>query len=481
MAESTKNIGLILPEKTDNTIVRDVYNTNWNTIDDKFSPDTGNVTKTGTFTAGKITKINNATGIIEEGTNTNADVADAVIKKHEHSNKTELDKLTDGDHDIRTDNPHTITKTQVGLGNVENLKVNLEATTAPGVGNDNTEGYSIGSRWIDKTNHKEYVALDVSTGAAVWTETTQSGGAGDMTKEVYDTGLNNIVDKAETVDDGVGNSSTAINIKDAVTKKHTSGSETLVGDVSGTVGVNVVDKIKSHPIDEAGIENNKILVYKEEGSKFVYEEQSGGGASTFLGLTDTPVNYTDKTGQILRVNATPNAVEFSGIIIETDLTVDSNVKMPTSKAVNDFCETTKKYKGKDYYSALGDDHTYSNNADTDTQPVGENVVFGQLLYFNWAAKKWKLAKGNGNGTVPGGRIALESKGDGEACLMLVKGYIRDDSAFEFAGAMVYVSAATFGAMTSTAPSTATNQLQRVGQAKSAGILFFDPSIDVGEI
>ena len=65
--------------------------------------------------------------------------------------------------------------------------------------------------------------------------------------------------------------------------------------------------------------------------------------------------------------------------------------------------------------------------------------------------------------------------------MLRQGYIRDDSAFEFAGAMVYVSEATAGAVTSTCPSTAGNQIQRVGQAKSADILYFNPSIDVGEI
>ena len=130
-------------------------------------------------------------------------------------------------------------------------------------------------------------------------------------------------------------------------------------------------------------------------------------------------------------------------------------------------------------NALTNDHSYSGLEDS--QLVGETVAFGQLLYFNWTDKEWKKAKADVAGTTPGSRIALEAKNDGQACLMLVKGYIRDDSAFDFAGAMVYVSATTAGAMTSTAPSTAGNQLQRVGQAKSADILFFDPSIDVGEI
>lgn len=47
-------------------------------------------------------------------------VRDAVDKKHDHSNKSELDLVTDGDHDVRTDNPHSVTKAQVGLGNVDN-------------------------------------------------------------------------------------------------------------------------------------------------------------------------------------------------------------------------------------------------------------------------------------------------------------------------------------------------------------------------
>lgn len=133
----------------------------------------------------------------------------------------------------------------------------------------------------------------------------------------------------------------------------------------------------------------------------------------------------------------------------------------------------------DFYNALASDHLYSG--DIDSQPVGETVAFGQLLYFDWTDKEWKIAKADISTTMPGLRIALEAKNNGETCKMLVKGYIRDDSAFEFAGAMIYVSEAIAGAMTSTAPSTAGNQLQRVGQAKSADILFFDPSIDVGEI
>ena len=53
-----------------------------------------------------------------------------------------------------------------------------DATSAPGVTNDIDEGYTTGSTWTDETNDKSYVCLDNTDGAAVWTETTQSGGAG---------------------------------------------------------------------------------------------------------------------------------------------------------------------------------------------------------------------------------------------------------------------------------------------------------------
>jgi len=104
-----------------------------------------------------------------------SDVAANTADRHTHSNQTELDKVTDGDHDVRTDNPHGVTKTQVGLGNVADLKVNLVATTNPGVSDDDASGYAIGSTWINTTTKEEFSCMDASTGAADWKSTTSQG------------------------------------------------------------------------------------------------------------------------------------------------------------------------------------------------------------------------------------------------------------------------------------------------------------------
>lgn len=69
---------------------------------------------------------------------------------------------------------------------IEWQKNNHAATAAPTTGDDSGDGYSVGSRWIDTTNDKEYVCLDASVGAAVWTETTGAGAGGSTWTQIVD-------------------------------------------------------------------------------------------------------------------------------------------------------------------------------------------------------------------------------------------------------------------------------------------------------
>ena len=48
----------------------------------------------------------------------------------------------------------------------------LDAIEAPGVSDDFTAGFSVGSRWVDVANDREYVCLDVTEDAAIWRRTT---------------------------------------------------------------------------------------------------------------------------------------------------------------------------------------------------------------------------------------------------------------------------------------------------------------------
>lgn len=52
---------------------------------------------------------------------------------------------------------------------------NLSATTDPGVDNDTTEGYEVGSTWVNVTLDKTFTCTDATEGAAVWNQTSSTG------------------------------------------------------------------------------------------------------------------------------------------------------------------------------------------------------------------------------------------------------------------------------------------------------------------
>lgn len=95
-------------------------------------------------------------------------------------------------------------------GATSNVKTNWTANVAPDADNDIDEGYVVGSRWIDVTADKEYVCLDNTDGAAVWTETTSAGGSSISYAILRD-------EKATTTDGG-GCAATTWNNRDVNTE-----------------------------------------------------------------------------------------------------------------------------------------------------------------------------------------------------------------------------------------------------------------------
>lgn len=86
----------------------------------------------------------------------------------------------------------------------------FDATAAPGVGDDDADGFIAGSLWADRTNHKIYICKDNATGAAVWSEIPGAGGGGisgsgtdnhvtrwDGTSDVQDSGV--VIDDTDNV------------------------------------------------------------------------------------------------------------------------------------------------------------------------------------------------------------------------------------------------------------------------------------------
>jgi hypothetical protein len=303
------------------------------------------VTKTGAFTAGRIAIINNASGIIEQGTNTNTEVADAVTKKHSQNADTDLDDT-------------------------------FEAT---------------------------------------------------------------FVKKADTVNILSDITSPGADIEDAVTKKHTQNTDTEFNFYNALASDHTYSgEVDSQPVGESVVFGDLLYFNwaKVTGTDIAFVD-GGAGEDTITQVAAKFLEIGLVAGDVITVSgSTSNNGNYTIISV-----VAGTINVVTGSLTAEGAGATV----------------------TITSPY-----------------EWKKVDADFSYRVPGLRIALETKTNGQTCLMLVKGYIRDDSAFEFAASMVYASV-TPGAMSSTAPTEAGDQVQRVGVAKSADILFFNPSIDVGEI
>lgn len=63
-------------------------------------------------------------------------------------------------------------------------KRRINATVAPTVTDDKDSGFAVSSVWVDVAANKAYVCVDSTAGAAVWVDTTATGGGGDPTSDI---------------------------------------------------------------------------------------------------------------------------------------------------------------------------------------------------------------------------------------------------------------------------------------------------------
>ena len=133
---------------------------------------------------------------------------------------------------------------------------------------------------------------------------------------------------------------------------------------------------------------------------------------------------------------------------------------------------------------LSADGKYSGITEDGT--AGATLAFGDLCYLAVADSRWELAKADVAATSKGklGICVLAATGDGEATKMLTYGKVRADTAFPTmtVAAPVFISAATAGDITSTAPTGTTDFVVRIiGSASTADSLFFNPDCAYAEL
>lgn len=114
--------------------------------------------------------------------------------------------------------------------------------------------------------------------------------------------------------------------------------------------------------------------------------------------------------------------------------------------------------------SFGSDHQQEGLVVAKTTDAG---AYGQALYMK-SNGAYGLAQADAAGTMPCSAIYVAS---GKVLLI---GTIRDDTYDFTVGGYVYVSESSAGGFTTTAPSTSTNLVQKVGIADSADSMYFNP-------
>jgi len=126
------------------------------------------------------------------------------------------------------------------------------------------------------------------------------------------------------------------------------------------------------------------------------------------------------------------------------------------------------------------DNSAGTQAIFDSATVGESVAFPNLLYQKSDGKWWK-ADANAATSMPGMRMALETKSADETCSMLVMGRVRDDDWNWTVGGLIYASAAAVGGLVQTPPNGTGDQVQIAGYAYHVDKMVFDPSPVIAEV
>lgn len=113
--------------------------------------------------------------------------------------------------------------------------------------------------------------------------------------------------------------------------------------------------------------------------------------------------------------------------------------------------------------------------------AGEVLALGEAVYLKAADSEVYKALATATTTMPSIALATCATTDGNPFEFLLRGFMRHDAWDWTPGGLLYIDRTTAGALTQTAPSTTGDQVQVIGVAITADIIFFCPSLELVEV
>ena len=146
-----------------------------------------------------------------------------------------------------------------------------------------------------------------------------------------------------------------------------------------------------------------------------------------------------------------------------------------SKSKVQFIEVVESLKLEE---AVGTDHSWSGITVDGT--AGENLTVGQTCYLKNDGKYWK-SDADAAATMPVAAMATATIAADASGIFLLSGYMRDDTWAWTVGGLLFADETTAGGMDQTAPAGSGDQVQVVGYALTADIVYFNPCLEMVEI
>jgi len=177
-------------------------------------------------------------------------------------------------------------------------------------------------------------------------------------------------------------------------------------------------------------------------------------------------------GERLKLNSLSQSITEDYLILSSDVTtrdVSASTHGFAPKGTNWLAST-----GMTLTETLATDNTAFGLIVSKT--AGENLVFGDVVYFKSDGKVWK-SDANDSATYPAVGLAIATINANAAGNILLKGIARDDSWTWTIGGVLYLSI-TAGAMSQSQPTATNDAIQVLGVSHpNEDTIYWNPSID----